>query len=242
MSGYREFAVGEVLTSSNVNEFLMNQSVMVFADSSARDSALGTATGGTAALVEGMTVYRQDAEALEYFDGEVWRSVPPVAETAPTDGQILAYGTASAAYVPVDPPGFNARVVITATDASWSVPALANPVVKVTCVGAGGGGSDSGSADGGAGGTTSFGGYLSAGGGAGADQTDESSSPGTAGWASMNGGAANFKNGNGGHVEIAYVDLTAVSTVNVTIGAGGTGQAGAGAGGRGEVVVEYRAA
>jgi hypothetical protein len=33
VAGYREFLTGEVLTAANVNGFLMNQAVMVFADS-----------------------------------------------------------------------------------------------------------------------------------------------------------------------------------------------------------------
>jgi hypothetical protein len=43
--GFKDFAVGEVLTSSDVDGFLMQQSVMRFADDGARGSALGTAVG-----------------------------------------------------------------------------------------------------------------------------------------------------------------------------------------------------
>ena len=39
LSGYKEFTVGEVLSAADVNNFLM-QGVMVFADSSARDSGI----------------------------------------------------------------------------------------------------------------------------------------------------------------------------------------------------------
>jgi hypothetical protein len=52
--------------------------------------------------------------------------------------------------------------------------------------------------------------------------------------------------GFGGEVRIAYLDLTGVSTVNVTVGAGGAGGTASfnpgAAGGRGEVIVEYKAA
>lgn len=65
MAGYREFQTGEVLTAANVNDFLMNQAVMVFADSAARTSALGTAT-------EGMMSYLSDVNAVEYYDGTNW--------------------------------------------------------------------------------------------------------------------------------------------------------------------------
>jgi hypothetical protein len=53
------------------------------------------------------------------------------------------------------------------------------------------------------------------------------------------------QDGNGGQIEVGYLDLTGVSTVNVTIGAGGAGGAAGGVagrvGGRGEVIVEYKA-
>jgi hypothetical protein len=50
--------------------------------------------------------------------------------------------------------------------------------------------------------------------------------------------------GGGGKIEIAYLNMTGISTVNVTIGAGGaaTGGTGSSVGGRGEVIVEYVAA
>ena len=42
--------------------------------------------------------------------------------------------------------------------------------------------------------------------------------------------------GLGGKITVTYLNLTGISTLNVTIGAGGTGGS---AGGRGEVIVEY---
>jgi hypothetical protein len=52
--------------------------------------------------------------------------------------------------------------------------------------------------------------------------------------------------GLGGKITVAYLNLTGISTVNVTIGAGGPGGTGGttqgGLGGRGEVVLEYVAA
>ena len=80
MAGFREFLTGEVLTAANVNSFLMNQSVMVFADGTARDSALGTAIAGGNALVEGMLTYNVDASALQVYDGTEWTGVAPVAK------------------------------------------------------------------------------------------------------------------------------------------------------------------
>ena len=63
MAGFRTFATGEVLTAANVNNFLMSQSVMRFADADARTAALG------ADVVEGMLTYNLATDQLEVFDG-----------------------------------------------------------------------------------------------------------------------------------------------------------------------------
>ena len=44
--GRKVFTAGEVLTAANVNGYLMEQSVMVFADEAARTSAIGTPSAG----------------------------------------------------------------------------------------------------------------------------------------------------------------------------------------------------
>jgi len=72
VAGYREFQTGEVLTAANVNDFLMKQAVMVFADAAARTSALD---GDEA---EGMLTYNKDTGALEVYDGTAF--VPAGAE------------------------------------------------------------------------------------------------------------------------------------------------------------------
>ena len=75
MAGFREFVTGEVLTAANVDDFLMKQSVMLFADGAARDSALGTAVASGNALREGMLAYNQDDAALQVYDGTEWKAV-----------------------------------------------------------------------------------------------------------------------------------------------------------------------
>ena len=67
-AGFRTFAVGEVLTATNVNTYLMQQSVMVFADASARSTAI-------TAPSEGMLTYRTDANVFEFYDGSSWRAL-----------------------------------------------------------------------------------------------------------------------------------------------------------------------
>ena len=64
----KTFTAGEVLAAADVNTFLMDQSVMTFADSTARGSAIGTAT-------EGMLTYLADTNAYEYWNGTDYQSI-----------------------------------------------------------------------------------------------------------------------------------------------------------------------
>jgi hypothetical protein len=65
-AGYKLFATGDVLTAAQVNTYLMQQTVMVFASSAARTSAL------SGVLAEGMVSYLQDTNTLEVYDGAAW--------------------------------------------------------------------------------------------------------------------------------------------------------------------------
>jgi hypothetical protein len=64
-AGFRTFAVGEVLTAVNVNTFLMQQTVMVFADASARSTAI-------TAPSEGMVTYLSDSNSFFFYNGSAW--------------------------------------------------------------------------------------------------------------------------------------------------------------------------
>ena len=62
-SGFRTFAASEVLTSSNVQNYLMSQSVMYFTSTAARDAAITAPVAGMVAFIdsndanEGLYVY-----------------------------------------------------------------------------------------------------------------------------------------------------------------------------------------
>lgn len=64
---YKVFSNGFALNASELNTYLMNQSVMVFADATARSSAL-TPT-------EGMVTYLENTNALEFYNGTAWAAV-----------------------------------------------------------------------------------------------------------------------------------------------------------------------
>jgi hypothetical protein len=59
------FTAGEVLAAADVNEFLMDQTVMSFAGTAARGSAIGTA-------VEGMVSYLEDTNRFEFWNGTAY--------------------------------------------------------------------------------------------------------------------------------------------------------------------------
>jgi len=66
--GRKTFTSGEVLTAANTQGYLMDQSVMVFADEAARTSAI-------AAPTEGMHSYLSDTDSTEYYSGSAWAAV-----------------------------------------------------------------------------------------------------------------------------------------------------------------------
>jgi hypothetical protein len=62
---YKVFTNGSVLNASEINDNLMNQSVMVFSNSTARSAALTSP-------VEGMITYLEDTAVYESYDGAAW--------------------------------------------------------------------------------------------------------------------------------------------------------------------------
>lgn len=74
---YKVFQNGFNLSAPELNTFLMNQVVMVFADTGARATALGTPS-------EGMVTFLEDSNALQYYvTGLGWldvgsAAVPPI--------------------------------------------------------------------------------------------------------------------------------------------------------------------
>ena len=66
--GYIEFATGDILTAAAANGYLASQTVMVFASSSARSSAITSPQ-------EGMMSYLKDTNSVEYYSGSVWTAV-----------------------------------------------------------------------------------------------------------------------------------------------------------------------
>ena len=80
-SGFRTFQSGEVLTASNVQNYLMEQSVMTFAGTAALGSAIGTA------VEPGMVAYLTDSDQIIHYradavQGTAWQAMPMVGGAA----------------------------------------------------------------------------------------------------------------------------------------------------------------
>ena len=65
-AGFKTFVNGNVLLASEVNTFMMEQQIMVFAGTAARGTALASPS-------EGMFVFLKDTDTLTYFDGTDWQ-------------------------------------------------------------------------------------------------------------------------------------------------------------------------
>lgn len=64
-AGFKTFVNGQVLLASEVNEYMMQQQIMVFADAAARDAAITSPS-------EGMFAFLKDDDKLTFYDGSTW--------------------------------------------------------------------------------------------------------------------------------------------------------------------------
>jgi hypothetical protein len=67
-AGFKLFSNGSVLTAAEVNTYMMEQQLMVFANAAARDAALVSPS-------EGMHVFLKDTDRVLFYDGSSWRNV-----------------------------------------------------------------------------------------------------------------------------------------------------------------------
>lgn len=90
MSGWKSWAVNEVVEASDFQNYIQDQVVQVYAGTAARGSALGTAVSA------GMVSFLTDSQVLQYYTGSVWANVSSVGDiTAVTAGTGLSGGGAS---------------------------------------------------------------------------------------------------------------------------------------------------
>jgi len=87
VTGWKEWAIAEVVEASDFQSYIQDQVVQVYADSGARGSALGTA------VADGMVSYLEDTNSVEVYYSAAWNSISnPGDITAVTAGTGLTGG------------------------------------------------------------------------------------------------------------------------------------------------------
>lgn len=129
--GRKTWTAGEVVTAANVQGYLQDQAVMVFAGTAARSSAIATAT-------EGMVSYLSDTNVLQVYTGSTWDAVTPTDYIADglltaTGDIIVASGSATPARLPI---GSNGQYLTSnGTTATWVTPPSATGATNLMGVG-----------------------------------------------------------------------------------------------------------
>jgi hypothetical protein len=90
MSGWKSWAIGEVVEADDFQTYIQNQAVQNYASASARTAALGTF------VAEGMVSYLADTNTLQFYNGTAWENVSSPGDiTAVTAGTALTGGGSS---------------------------------------------------------------------------------------------------------------------------------------------------
>ena len=125
-SGFRTFQANETLSAANVNDYLMEQAVMNFADASTRNSTIGTA------VVEGMVTYQNDTNTMTVYDGSTWQQVYP-SLTVPGSG-VVTSGTAITASMTATSSLANSVINVTSGTVTITVPDVLSTYQRIDIV------------------------------------------------------------------------------------------------------------
>ena len=91
-AGWKSYSSGDLIDATTFQTFVQDQVIQVYADSSARDTALGTSDA------EGMFCFLKDSNTLQFYDGSAWQNFIGEGDiTGVTAGDGLAGGGTSGA-------------------------------------------------------------------------------------------------------------------------------------------------
>lgn len=91
MSGYRTWTPLEVITASNVQSYLQDQTVMVFPSNAVRSTAITVPT-------EGMLSWLEDGNKYQFYNGSAWEDLIQPIEGGIAGQPYVSGGTASASF------------------------------------------------------------------------------------------------------------------------------------------------
>jgi hypothetical protein len=80
--GYKQWVTDDVLTSTDLNGYLADQVVQVFASAAARTAAITVPT-------EGMVTYLSDSNTLAFYNGSGWVAFSADGSTSKVAGQTV---------------------------------------------------------------------------------------------------------------------------------------------------------
>jgi len=85
-AGFKTFTAGAVLGASEVNTYLMQQSLMVFSTLAAGTAVIGSAT-------EGMHIYDNSTGIISAYDGTYWQPLTPASRESGQASATLVSGS-----------------------------------------------------------------------------------------------------------------------------------------------------